>query len=55
MLSPYEAVVGCQAAVANHCIKAIISTLQFYTGLLDPRPDLSIPARSVRMPYAWWW
>lgn len=55
MFSPYGAVVGCQTAVAHQCLKVFVSTMQFYAGLFDPRPDLAIPARTVKAPYAWWW
>jgi hypothetical protein len=55
MFNPYEVIVGCQAALVNQCLKALLATMHYYAGLLDPRPDLAVPARSVKLPYAWWW
>ncbi|MBL8660207.1 MAG: hypothetical protein JNM75_10685 [Rhodospirillales bacterium] len=55
MYSPYEAFIGCQAALTNQCVKALLAAVEFYAGLLDPRPDLAVPARSVKVPYVWWW
>lgn len=26
-----------------------------YISLMDPRPDLAVPARAIRTPYFWWW
>lgn len=55
MFGPYEAVVGYQTALVNQCMKYFAATIAFYTGVFDPRPDLAVPARSVKTPYAWWW
>ena len=55
MFSPYGAVATAQAVVVSQCVKSYLATVNLYAGLLDPRPDLAIPARSVRVPYAWWW
>jgi hypothetical protein len=55
MLAPYGALVGYQAAIAGQYVKVVLAAVHAYTGLLDPRPDLAVPARSVKVPYAWWW
>ena len=55
MFNPYGVVIGAQTVVASQCMKAMLATAHFYTSLFDPRPDLAMPARSVRLPYAWWW
>ncbi len=44
-----------QIAVGNYCLTAFASILALYASVLDPRPDLAVPARRVRLPYAWWW
>ena len=55
MLGPYGAVLGCQAAIVSQYIAAVLAAAHAYAGLWDPRPDLAVPARSVKVPYAWWW
>lgn len=54
-LGPYEALLGYQAAIVSQYMKAVLAAVHAYAGLLDPRPDLAVPARSVKAPYAWWW
>lgn len=55
MLGPYGALVGYQSAVVSQYMKVLLAAAHAYAGLLDPRPDLALPARSVKVPYAWWW
>jgi hypothetical protein len=55
MSNPFCAVIKYQEALANQFMRALVSILNLYAGLLDPRPDLSTPARAVKVPYAWWW
>lgn len=55
MFGPYEALIGYQTTLVTQCVKSIASAIAFYTGVLDPRPDLALPARLVKRPYAWWW
>ncbi|HYN38534.1 MAG TPA: hypothetical protein VES39_04725 [Rhodospirillales bacterium] len=44
-----------QAAIGRSCLALLTSTLGWYGSLLDPRPDLAVPARRVRLIYGWWW
>lgn len=41
--------------IAEQWLSAACSVTEWYLGLFDPRPDLSIPARSVTLLYKWWW
>lgn len=41
--------------MAEQWLSAACSVTEWYVGLFDPRPDLSIPARSVTLLYKWWW
>lgn len=41
--------------MAEQWLNTACSVTKWYLGLFDPRPDLSIPARSVRVLYIWWW
>jgi hypothetical protein len=43
------------ATVGQHWVKLACRTTHWYAALLDPRPDLAVPARSVRTPYVFWW
>ena len=43
------------AIVQQQWLAMVLYLAEWYASLLDPRPDLSIPARSTRFPYAWWW
>ena len=36
-------------------MQCAISVAECYTSLIDPRPDLARPARTVKLPYFWWW
>jgi hypothetical protein len=55
MKNPYQVVLGYQTEITNQWLSAVLKTFDLYASLLDPRPDLSVPARSVKHPYAWWW
>jgi len=48
-------VVSYPTDVAQKCLTAFLSSAGWYTAVLDPRPDLAVPARSLRLPYVWWW
>lgn len=41
--------------MAEQWLSTACSVAKWYLGLFDPRPDLSMPARSVKFPYTWWW
>jgi hypothetical protein len=51
----YRALFGFQTAVVEHWARSVCTVVKSYVALLDPRPDLAIPARSVQRAYAWWW
>jgi hypothetical protein len=44
-----------QAAVAKQWLSTLLLIAGCYATALDPRPDLALPARSIGMPYVWWW
>ncbi len=43
------------AAVGRQWLKLAMNAVHWYAALLDPRPDLGVPARRVTAPYVWWW
>ncbi len=55
MKSPYAPIVGMQVAIAEQWLEMAMSMFKWYSGALDPRPDLAKPARGHRAAYAWWW
>lgn len=39
-----------------HCwISSTKRLVDTYVDMLDPRPDLAVPAKSTRQQYDWWW
>ena len=52
---PYHALLGYQASLAQQWVAMTVAVTHAYVGLFDPRPDLSVPARSIKRPYGWWW
>ena len=55
MTGPNSPVLACQIAIGRCYLSALSSMLAWSTFVLDPRPDLAIPARRLRLAYAWWW
>jgi hypothetical protein len=55
MAGPYGCLVGMQSAVVRGWMKAVFTAADWYAVVLDPRPDLGIPARRMRGGYNWWW
>lgn len=55
MRLPYGQMVGMQAAAATQWLGMVVSMLNWYSGILDPRPDLARHARNDHAAYAWWW
>lgn len=55
MNEPYHSLIGFQATLAQQWVAMTVAVTQAYVSLLDPRPDLSVPARSIRTSYDWWW
>jgi hypothetical protein len=47
--------VGYQATFVRQWMTFAFAVTDMYLSLLDPRPDLAVRARSVRVPYSWWW
>jgi hypothetical protein len=41
--------------LAQRWLSAVLQVTGVYAAVLDPRPDLSIPARSASVPYMFWW
>lgn len=54
-IGSYQAMIGYQETITRQWLKTLMSLVCWYTSLLDPRPDLAVPARSIKTPYAWWW
>lgn len=55
MNKPCGHMIGMQATLAEQWAGVIMSMIKWYSGILDPRPDLARPARARRAVYAWWW
>lgn len=55
MAGPYASLLGFQSAVVRQWLRALSAAADLYAAILDPRPDLAIPARRVRGGYRWWW
>jgi hypothetical protein len=55
MGEPFREMVGYQSAMTHHVLGMMLSFTKSYVSLMDPRPDLAIPARTMRYVYAWWW
>lgn len=41
--------------IACQFVRMVLTAVGTYAAVIDPRPDLAIPARSARILYAWWW
>lgn len=48
-------VLAFQTALGQSYLSLLSTTIDCCGAVLDPRPDLAIPARRVRSAYAWWW
>lgn len=46
---------GVLAATTHQWVRCVMFVTHCYASVLDPRPDLAMPARAVRTPYLWWW
>lgn len=44
-----------QADVSEQWVSTLLTMAKAYVPLLDPRPDLAVPARALKLPYLWWW
>jgi hypothetical protein len=44
-----------QRALVRQWIRLSLTVAYWYAALLDPRPDLAVPARKTKVWYAWWW
>jgi len=47
--------VAVPGVIAKQWVSLLVNIADSYVSSLDPRPDLSLPARRVALPYAWWW
>ncbi len=45
---------GYQETLFKQWLRTIRMVGDFYAGILDPRPDLSVPARRTTH-HPWWW
>jgi len=55
MKLPYSQMVGMQNAIVGQWVGMTVSICKWYSGILDPRPDLAKRARADGATYAWWW
>ncbi len=55
MVGPYVSLLGLQSALLREWLRAVFTAADWYAIVLDPRPDLAVPARRVRHNYHWWW
>jgi len=55
MPSPLSDVIVLQMLIGRQWLDTVVSLTRSYTSILDPRPDLAVPARSLQEPYRWWW
>ena len=44
-----------QVAVGGQWLSTLLVIAGSYAAVMDPRPDLATPARSIKLPYTWWW
>jgi hypothetical protein len=44
-----------QAALGEAWFFTLFKGATLCAALLDPRPDLAVPARSVKLSFLWWW
>ena len=55
MVYPLDTVVGFLMWFGRRFLETAASVVSSWALVLDPRPDLALKARDVRVPYAWWW
>lgn len=57
MLAPFviSEVARWQMDLARHWLGAVASVCSEFAAVMDPRPDLAVPARTVMKSYGWWW
>jgi hypothetical protein len=44
-----------QAVFGEQLVSTFLTIAKSYAALMDPRPDLAVPARSIKLPFMWWW
>lgn len=55
MVKPLQDVFDYQAALGILWVETAVAVTVAFCSVLDPRPDLSARARTVNVPYFWWW
>ena len=55
MVSSNKDLVLVNAALGRQWVRLTVDAIEWYAALIDPRPDLAVPARQVKIPYIWWW
>lgn len=55
MSGPYVTLMRLQSVVFREWLKTLLATVDYCAIILDPRPDLAVPARRMRCGYPWWW
>lgn len=52
---PCHEVLWFPSSIARHWLETCSVVVSAFAAASDPRPDLAVPARSLRTAYAWWW
>lgn len=55
MVPPLRDVIDYQTALGVLWVETAVVVTVAFCAALDPRPDLSVRARTVNAPYSWWW
>ena len=55
MSSSCVSILTAPVAIGRDVFTVLATGIRWYGAICDPRPDLAMPARRVRLPYAWWW
>ncbi len=43
------------ATTTQQWVRCAVVIADCYTSAMHPRPDLAIPAKTIKGPYCWWW
>ncbi len=55
MRTPICDMVAFQMSMGRQWLGTMVTVVNSFTSVLDPRPDLSVPARRTGTAYRWWW
>ncbi len=55
MGGPEQELMGFVTTTTGQWVRCAMNIAHWYAAIMDPRPDLSTPARSLKVSYFWWW